>query len=160
MATSAQRKHLAALMDWLVSKEPLIDYRQYRPMTTTKFLEQELVNHFAAGKKISSDCSETVTLVCRLAGLADPNGSNYNGYGFTGTMLDHLPHYTDPKGAEIGALVVFGPGDGDHVGMVRKASTDPVIFDHGSQTGPKFRKLSVIKAYHRPPTIFLAIRNL
>jgi len=160
MATTAQRKHLASLMDWLVSKEPLIDYRQYRPMTTIKLYEQELVDRFAAGKHITSDCSKTVTLLCKLAGLKDPNGMNYTGYGYTGSLLEYLPHYSDPKGADIGALVVFGPDDGDHVGMVRHPGANPMIFDHGSQSGPKFRRLNTIKGFQKPPTTFLKIAHL
>lgn len=160
MATAAQRQHMAALMDWLVHEQALIDYRQARPMTTATIREQPLADQFKAGKRISTDCSETVTLICRLAGLADPNGQNYNGYGFTGTMLGHLPHYTYPSGADIGALVVFGPGDGHHVCLVRKAGKDPLLFSHGNQAGPVFVRFSAEKAAQPAPATFLAITHL
>lgn len=94
MATPAQRQHLGALMDMLVANEPLIHYAQRRPMASTVYREQQLADLFKAKRTIAMDCSESVTLLCKLAGLADPNGTNFNGYGFTGTMLKHLPHYS------------------------------------------------------------------
>lgn len=160
MATQAQRQHLGSLMDMLVQNEPLIHYKQVRPMTTRRFLEQQLADQFKAKKTISMDCSESVTLLCRLAGLADPNGSDYNGYGFTGTMLANLKHYSDPTLADVGAIVVFGPGDGDHACMVRKHGTDPLLFSHGTERGPYYIHLSDERKVQRKPVTFLSIAKL
>lgn len=160
MATDAQRAHLHALMGWTVEHEPLIHYAQVRPMRTVRFREQELATLFDAGHSIAMDCSEGVTLLCRLAGLADPNGRGYDGAGFTGTMLDTLPHYTKPSSANVGALVVFGPGSGDHVCMVDTPGADPLLWSHGSEGGPRLVKLSAEKAVHRPPTTFLSVAAL
>ncbi len=160
MATPAQRAHLGALMDMLVQHEPLIHYVQKRPMSTSRYTEQELADRFKQKKTISMDCSESVTLLCHLAGLADPNGNDYNGTGFTGTMLNHLNHYTSPLSAGVGALVVFGPGDGDHVCMVRKQGRDPLLFSHGTERGPWFIHLSEEKKFQHAPTTFLSIAKL
>ena len=151
---------MGQLMDMLVQHEPLIHYKQIRPMTTRVLTEQQLVDLFAAKKTISMDCSESVTLICRLAGLADPNGLAYNGRGFTGTMLDHLKHYTSPVAADVGALVVFGPGEGDHVCMVRKRGKDPLLFSHGQERGPFYVHLSDERRAQKPPTTFLSIAKL
>lgn len=147
-------------MYWTVEHEAQIHYAQRRPMTTAHLLEQQLADLFAAGVLIAMDCSEGVTLLCRLAGLADPNGRGYDGTGYTGTMLDHLPHYTKPGNADVGALVVFGPGSGDHVAMVYTPGADPLLWSHGAENGPRFVKLSVEKAVHRPPVTFLSIAAL
>ncbi len=160
MATQAQRQHMAALMDWLVAHERLMHYVQKRPMSTANILEQQLSDKFANGGTISTDCSETVTLICRLAGLSDPNGQAYNGYGFTGTMLSTLKHYIDPAAADVGALVVFGPGDGHHVAMVRKKGHDPLLFSHGKESDPQFVRLSEEKKAQKLPTTFLSIAQL
>ena len=160
MATTAQRTHLASLMRFLLANEPLIHYRQRRPMTTRGLYEQQLADLFADGGSIYSDCSETVTLLCRMAGLQDPNGTGYDGTGYTGTLLANLPHYTDPRAANVGALVVFGPGTGDHVGMVMTPGADPWVFDHGSEDGPRRRRLSTVARSHRPPVTFLSIADL
>lgn len=160
MATDAQRAHLHALMAWTVEQEPLIHYAQVRPMRTRGFREQELATLFDAGHSIAMDCSEGVTLLCRLAGLADPNGQGYDGTGYTGTLLSHLPHYTKPGAAAIGALVVFGPDTGDHVAMVYTAGSDPLLWSHGAENGPRLVRLSVEKAVHRAPTTFLSVAAL
>lgn len=129
-------------------------------MTTRGYLEQTLADHFAAGGSITMDCSESVTLMARLAGLADPNGNGYNGLGFTGTMLAHLPHYADPKAADVGALCVYGPDNGDHVTMVKEPGPDPLMFSHGKPGDPELVRFSVVKAALRPPQTFLSIARL
>ena len=160
MATPAQRAHAGAIMDFLVAHEPLVHYKQIRPMPTRTLLEQQLADLFAAKKTITMDCSESVTLICRLAGLDDPNGNGYNGRGFTGTLLDNLKHYTSPLAADVGALVVFGPGTGDHVCMVRKRGRDPLLFSHGMERGPFYVHLSDERRVQKPPVTFLSIKKL
>ena len=160
VATLAQRAHLHALMRWLHDHEPQIHYAQIRPMSTAHLREQQLATLLEAEHSITMDCSEAVTLLCRLGGLADPNGRGYDGQGFTGTMLDHLPHYTRPSGAGTGALVVFGPGHGDHVAMVYTPGPDPLLWSHGAENGPRLVRLSAERAVHRPPVTFLSVAAL
>lgn len=136
---------MAGLMRWLIANEPKVSYRQTRPMTTRGYTEQTLADRFTNGGTITMDCSEAVTLICRLAGLADPNHLGYNGAGYTGTMLTSLPHYTDPKAAGVGALVVFTSQkkpDGDHVCQVVEPGADPLLFSHGQNAGPIAIRLS------------------
>lgn len=54
-----------------------IDYQELRPMAHQYHLP------------LTTDCSGLYTLGAQLAGWPDPNGRNYDGEGFTGTLLDH-----------------------------------------------------------------------
>lgn len=160
MATDLQREHMKGLMDWLVRNEPLIDYTQVRPMRTRNLTEQGLLDTFRAGHHIAMDCSESVTMICRMAGLSDPNGLSYNGAGYTGTLLERLTHYSQPQSANVGALVVFGPGTGEHVCMVVMPGANPLLFSHGQNAGPAFIRLSDEAKYHHSPVTFLDISHL
>jgi hypothetical protein len=147
-------------MRYLLAHEPQIHYAQVRPMRTVHLTEQEADTLLAAGHGLTMDCSESVTVLCKWAGLHDPNGLGYDGQGYTGTLLAHLPHYTRPSAAEIGALVVFGPPPGDHVCMVLMPGDDPVLWSHGSERGPVKVALSVERSFHRAPVTFLSIAAL
>ena len=97
-------------MDLLVRNEPRVHYAQIRPMQTRPIHSLHLLQQaLYSPHGVTMDCSESVTLLCHVCGLQDPNGFDYDGHGFTGTLLHHLPHYSDPGNARIGALVVFGP---------------------------------------------------
>lgn len=52
------------------------------------------------------DCSSMVTLVYKEAGLADPNGSGYNGFGWTGSLVLRGAWTSSPK---AGDLAFYGP---------------------------------------------------
>src|SRR6266576_5156286 len=160
MATAAQRQHLLALMKFLLAHEPQIHYAELRPMRTIHYTATEVETLLKLGRSITMDCSEAVTCLCKWAGLHDPNGMHYNGSGFTGTMLDHLSHYSDPAKAHIGALCVFGPYPGDHVCMVMARGADPLLWSHGAEAGPRKVPYSVEKAIHRKPATFLSITPL
>lgn len=56
-------------------------YAEVRPMPSSLTL--------AASRVIYTDCSTFATLVYKMAGQPDPNGFRYNGYGFTGTLINH-----------------------------------------------------------------------
>jgi hypothetical protein len=161
MATPEQRHQLARVMDLLVRETARVHYRQTRPMQTRAIHSLHLLQQaLYSPHGVTMDCSESVTLLCHVVGLDDPNGFDYDGTGYTGTLLHHLPHYSAPENAGVGALVVFGPGSGDHVCMVRHTGSDPVLFSHGSERGPIWIRLSDEKRYQHPPTTFLSIKSL
>lgn len=147
-------------MLWLLDHEKVVHYAQIRPMRSRFVYEQGLVNTFEKGGGITLDCSEAATFLCKMAGLKDPNGRNYDGTGYTGSLLANLPHYSSPAGAGIGALVVFGPGDGDHVATVLEPGKDPLLWSHGQERGPIAIRLSQEKKYQAEPTRFLNISSL
>jgi len=159
MTTQNQRNRMAEIMDLLVLDEPEVHYKEIRPMPTCHIRSvPDLRKQLANG--ITMDCSESVTLICRLAGLQDPNGYGYNCRGYTGTLLKNLKHYSNPALAKIGALVVFGPGTGEHVCMVRHPGKNPTLFSHGQERGPFYISLSEERKFHKAPVTFLNIATL
>lgn len=164
MATHAQRQHMLGVMDMLLKYEPLIGYLQRRPMASLHLTEGSLLHLFQHRQKISMDCSESVTLICKFAGLRSPV-FDYGGYGNTQTMLNNnlMRHYDNPAAADVGALVVFGPhadASRQHVCMVHAPDKDPWLWSHGQERGPLLIRLSDERKYHAPPVTFLSITNL
>lgn len=147
MATAKQREQLQTYMGWLISKAPQIHYVAVRPMPERALTYAEAVATFRRGGTIGDDCSGMVTLLCRWAGLKDPSGFGYNGFGNSSTMFDHLKHYTSARDAKPGALVVFGPSV--HVCMVQERNGDnPWLFSHGQESGPLHISLEEESAFH------------
>lgn len=152
---------MAAIMDYLHVHRDKIHYRQVRPMATRRIDNlAELHVEVEKPRGITMDCSEAVTLICKLAGLEDPNGLGYNGDGYTGTLLNHLPHYYDPASAYVGALVVFGGGTGHHVAMVRERGNDPLLWSHGQESDPRTIRLSLERQHQPSPVTLLSIAAL
>jgi hypothetical protein len=174
VATSDQRAHILAIFEFLAANAARIGYVDARPMKTfTPLLyEQQAATLFAASGTISPDCSEIVTLICRWAGLQDPNASDYDGDGDTETMYDNpaLEHYTDAAIAEVGAIVLFGVGAGadpplplpdQHAAMVWEPGPDPTLFSHGAPgiQNPTLSEYMAAEPSQRPVT-FLKITTL
>jgi hypothetical protein len=85
---------------------------------------------------VTTDCSGFVTLCCYTAGMADPNGVNYSGNGYTGTLLSHNPHITAAQ-VVPGDAVVYGPGAGWHTAIVVEVhGPDILTVSHGQQGDP------------------------
>jgi len=161
MASDSQRAAMRYLMDLLLNHRARVHYAEVRPMRSRSIgTVFELKQRIASPGGLTMDCSESVTLICKLAGLADPNGLGYDGAGFTGTLLDHLPHYSEAGGAKIGALCVFGPGTGTHVAMVHERGSDPWLFTHGEESDPSLHRLSWMQPGFQPPVTFLNISSL
>lgn len=159
MALSKRQKMQKAMV-MLVNGTRTVHYRQYRPMRSRNINTfDELVAAIKNGMWI--DCSESVTLLCHIAGFKDPNGQGYNGYGYTGTILNYCkPHFTSPGSANIGTLLVCGPGAGDHVMAVYKPGNNPLLFSMGTEADPKFVRYSSIVPYLRKPAQFCSIAKL
>lgn len=147
-------------MDYLHVVRDRVHYAQIRPMQTRTIRNLAELHERIAEHGITMDCSEAVTLVCRLAGLADPNGLHYDGQGYTGTLLEHLPHYYHPEAAQVGALVVFGQNPGHHVAIVREPGTDPLLWSHGQESDPRTIRLSLERLGQPSPVTFLSIAHL
>jgi peptidoglycan hydrolase-like protein with peptidoglycan-binding domain len=76
-----------------------------------------------------TDCSGFATWCYWVAGAPDPNGSRYNGQGFTGTMIQHGRSTSAPQ---PGDLAFYGHPI-DHVAVV---VSDRQVVSHGSEGGP------------------------
>lgn len=167
----ANRAHLHDLMTFLLDREPQVNYplhdiRGPKDAETWKLSEAQMRARLERGGHIMSDCSQMATELFKWAGLADPNGLGYavsrGGIPlcFTGTLLQYLRHYTDPKGAGVGALVVYGPSTGDHVSVVYEVGRDPLLFSHGFDGGPVLIRLSAQRKMHRPPVTLLNVSRI
>jgi len=66
---------------------------------------------------MTSDCSAWITKIASWTGLPDPNGQNYNGQGYTGTLLSHNKHIAKAQ-VQPGDVVVYGAGTGVHTAMI------------------------------------------
>jgi hypothetical protein len=163
VATAAQRAHVGAVLGWLQAHAGQLDYpwrdnRDSRDSTSWHLSEQQAEHLLAAGGRMQLDCSELGAWVLRCAGLwhwSDP--------GWTGSHLQLLTqHYENPRIARTGALVVFGPGDGDHECVVWHPDAeggDPILAGHG-RPGFDVERLSVVRLRHRAPVRFLSIAHL
>jgi cell wall-associated NlpC family hydrolase len=97
------------------------------------------------------DCSGFVTWCYWRAGASDPNTMNYDGYGYTGTLL----HGKRIQQSQLhkGDVVVFGPGVGVHAALVVEVAGDPLCASHGRQGDPSLVRLSALNSLGAP--IFL-----
>jgi hypothetical protein len=142
MVSNAQRAKMMSVAQFLIDNHDHINYAETRsandPMSLRGGSLAQLEHIFRSGGKIRMDCSEAIAVICRLSGLRDPNGSGYDGFGYTGTLLAHLPHYTNILDAHDGAILIFGGGTGLHAVMKMPSPdpADPWLFSHGRQGGP------------------------
>lgn len=166
MATEAQRQHVLALIDWHVAHASQLDYppqdlRDSRDLTSWNLTEQQADHVIADGGRLQFDCSEDDAWILKCAGLwhwKDP--------GYTGSHLATMPTYLNGRVARVGALVVFGPGDGHHEGIVHTPDPvhgNPLIGSHGA---PGYRLLTVAEeesyqtAAGHPGVRYLSIAHL
>ncbi len=166
--TTADRKRLHGIMEVLIAHAAQLDYpnkdvRTKLDAATFALTWSQAQAHLKAGKRLMFDCSGAATCIYKWAKLKDPNGLGYRHEGYTGTMLAHLPHYTNPKRARRGALVIFGPATGEHVAVVLDPDTvngDPLLFSHGFRgaTGPI--RLHREARFHDPPVTCLDVSGL
>jgi len=166
--THHDRQKLRQLAELLIQHRsqldyPLHDVRGPKDAETWKLTRSEMIERLNRGGRLCFDCSQSVTQLYRWTGLSDPSGLAYKHIGYTGTMLAHLPHYSDPRHCRVGALVVFGPGTGEHVAMVIEPDEkhgNPLLFSHGAAhlAGPI--RLSVERTYHHAPVTLLNVSGL
>jgi cell wall-associated NlpC family hydrolase len=90
-----------------------------------------------------TDCSGFVTWCYKSAGAPDPNGSNYNGSGFTGTLWAHgrevtvaqlqpgdLVFYADPLGPSAHVSIYVGQGQVVSFGQ----ESGPLLYPTGTRS--------------------------
>jgi cell wall-associated NlpC family hydrolase len=79
------------------------------------------------------DCSGTSILIYKLAGCKDPNHTNYDGSGWTGSLIQQgvgVPEIV----AKPGDLTFYGRGASDHVVVEIGGG---LVVSHGSEGGPR-----------------------
>jgi hypothetical protein len=133
--TDEIRKQMVLNAEWSIDHASSIHYAEIRPIP---------VHSPAHHTPLTLDCSSCVTMIAKWAGAPDPNGNSYNGSGYTGTLLSHLPHIGQSH-AKRGDLVVYGDGTGEHVVMLLQDVAhhpDPLVVSHGEESGPSRYLLS------------------
>jgi CHAP domain len=113
-----------------------------------------------------TDCSGFVTWCYWVAGCNDPNGLNFDGQGYTGTLLSHGKHI-NPAQVVPGDVVVYGPGTGDHTALVVQVDGYNIMTVSNGQEGdpswvwvnkphnPPISEMSVTAVDGRTPQTFL-----
>lgn len=147
--TAAQRTHLKANMDWHWTHRPSWDYppgdqRTSRDGYSWSLTEQALEHYILGGSHVQMDCSEYGSWLLKSVGCW-----HWNAPGYTGSHLQTLPVYTNATYAEVGALVIFGPGTGEHEAVVYTPDPkggNPVLQSHG-RPGMDRPTLSTMAAY-------------
>jgi hypothetical protein len=160
----AQRAELVELVRFLRSHRAQLDYppgdvRGTADAATWRLDLAGARARLAAGGRLQFDCSQCVQQLFRWLDLGDPCGLDFRYAGDTGAMLRHLPHYTNARGAGRGALVVYGPGRGEHVSIVIEPGVDPLLGSHG-RNGFDLWRLSEQRTWHTPPVTFCSIADL
>jgi hypothetical protein len=124
------RDQIVEVARWGVRMRARIHYAEARPMPLRRTLP------------LTTDCSGFATLCYFLAGAPDPNGLDYDGEGYTGTLLLHLPH-VGAADAQAGDIVVWGRYPGRHCAVVLEPGDDPLLASHGAESGPLELRFSV-----------------
>lgn len=122
-------------MIWALDHEPQFHYRQSRPMPLAQMHGRHL--------PITTDCSGSYTGMCLAAGAPDPNGRNYDGSGYTGTLRARMGRLQHVAACRPMDAIVYGPGTGTHVVAVLEPGDDPLVFSHGQESGPRVYRHSV-----------------
>lgn len=119
------RSGIISIAKWGVENKADIHYSQLRPIdgVNEKFKLPLYI-----------DCSGFVTLCYKWAGAPDPNGLGYNGYGYTGSLLNHMHHITREQ-VRQGDVVVFGAFPGVHT-CVAADNGGTQLYSHGTEADP------------------------
>jgi hypothetical protein len=156
VGAASPRAKMVAWAKWGIAHHTLFDY--------TEGPQRMSMIHLAPGEtttRIGADCSGFATGCAKWAGCPDPNALDFDGEGYTGTMLDACMH-VELDEVRPGDLVVYGPGSGDHVcvvvALLRRAGevVDLRLASHGRQGDPRQVLHSLEQSFHEPPVTFLS----
>lgn len=166
MATTAQRAHVVAVLDFFHRHAshllyPPHDVRTWRDNECWHWSEQTTEHVLENGGYWQGDCSEFCPTALRFAGLW-----KYAQPGATSSHVEMFPVYHDAKLAYPGALVVFGPGGGHHEAIVHTPDHrygNPLCSSHG-RPGLVLAKLRDLEAEQtrmgHPGVRLLSIQHL
>jgi cell wall-associated NlpC family hydrolase len=138
------RGRIVAAARWGIRNEPRIHYARVRPIPLTRALP------------LTTDCSGFATLCYYLAGAPDPNGRDYDGTGWTGTLLEAMENI-DRRAVLAGDLVVWGEYPGHHCAVVLRPGDDPLLASHGQERGPLAIRFSDESRYQPAEVTWLSV---
>lgn len=90
--------------------------RAGRPITYSMLFSRPFV--YDPARALHYDCSATVSVIYHMAGCADPNGLDHNGYGYTGTLIRYGRYVFTPQPGDLAFYGNMGGGIPSHVGIV------------------------------------------
>jgi hypothetical protein len=134
-------------MDWWLQHNSSIHYEQIRPIPLARAKAHTL--------PIYTDCSGAATCIYYVAGAPDPNGLDYSGQGFTGTLFAN-GEAIKMADIEVGDLIIVGKGDASvHVYVVyRQVSGAWELFSHGREQAPEIVTLAGAIASHGAANLY------
>jgi hypothetical protein len=91
-----------------------------------------------------SDCSAGVTDLYNWADAPDPNGGDYIGEMYTGTLVAH-GRLIAARRARSADVVIFGPTTGWHAALIVTPGKDPIVWSMGEQGDPRLYPMSVVE---------------
>jgi hypothetical protein len=130
-ARPTQRDELFAYMTATATGRFGWIYDETRPLAVPPVLAHGVVG----------DCSFGLVVLCAWAGLADPTGGAYDGWGNSRSIFHHLPHIRIARG-RVGDIVLFGVEGRDHAAMIYAPAADPLLWSFGHQGAPNLYPLS------------------
>ena len=142
MTPEEARRKLEFYAHWYVDHKSQVFYEEIRPYPVGAHLPQH------------NDCSGTFSNIYYLAGLVDPNGMHFDGYGNTATLAQHGQPVSPPH-LRVGDAVIyysngFTPWDSEHVAiLVNSDQEDPLTMSHGWSGEPAFVRVSEDGRPHR-----------
>jgi cell wall-associated NlpC family hydrolase len=117
------RAKIVAYCEWGIAHTAQIHYGQVRPLPAD-----------AMRLPLVTDCSGFATLAYRHADAPDPNGGNYQGVIYTGTLMKHGRQVKVPL---PGDLIFYGDWPGHHVVVfLYEWHGAWVCCSHGQEIGP------------------------
>ncbi len=132
------RARILAWARWGVAHHREFHYAQVRPIQYSPSLPWR------------GDCSGFVTFCYKHAGAADPNGNNYNGQGYTGTLLAHGRKIAKSQ-LQPGDIVIYGMPT-VHTAIVIQPGADPLTISMGHEGAPN---LVTVNQDGRHPQFFV-----
>lgn len=121
------REKIVEYCEWGIRSQARIHYAQIRPIPHGTPAAMKTL-------PLATDCSGFATMAYKYAGAPDPNGSGYDGHGYTGTMLQHGVKVTTPL---PGDLILFGAFPGHHVTLYMETWHGAwLTCSHGGEYGP------------------------
>jgi hypothetical protein len=138
------RQKIVANAKWGVQHAGSIHYQQSRPIDGL---------HNPHKLPLYTDCSGFVTDIYKWAGAPDPNGLAYSGYGYTGSLINHM-HSIMRSQLKPADLVAYGYFPGEHV--VVFIGNDMCI-SQGSEPDPREFTLEGMQGAFSGPTHYLRL---
>lgn len=136
------RQNLKEWMKKTIGQERSWHYAMTRPIPIARIKAGLL--------PISTDCSGGVVGGYAAAGMEDPSGNDFNGAGWTGSLLTNGDRISKSALA-VGDGVIYADGAGDthHVAMVYEIVGSVIwLWSHGQEAGPIRISLDAENTFH------------